>query len=250
MEDRQTGLEDRLTGLAEHRPIQVRAEHCRSPEHRRRSLDGTSPHSNRCRVAFPTLRPPRLRLFGSGAVDEAWKTHDRCRSGRGRGRSRTACPATSSEADPGATREPTPSRPTLADGRSGPSRRRPGPEHRPIQSSGRALPRCGGPVARSGGTSPHSNRGRVAFPTLRPLRLRLFGGPAPWTKRGKRTTDVALVGAGSAAGPRQVTSSEADPGATREPTPSRSMARRWRGYPRFVHGDDPQSIKSRWAKGG
>ena len=37
------------------------------------------------------------------------------------------------------------------------------------------------------------NRGRVAFPTLRPPRLRLSWGSAPWTKRGKRTTCDALV---------------------------------------------------------
>ena len=72
-------------------------------------LDGTSPHSklgpsvvkvqstggtvrtehrpiqNQGRVAFPTLRPLRLAVWGTGAVDEAWKTHDRCRFGRGRG---------------------------------------------------------------------------------------------------------------------------------------------------------------------
>ena len=48
------------------------------------------------------------------------------------------------------------------------------------------------------GTSPHSIRGRVAFPTLRPPRLRLFGGPVPWTKRGKRTTCAALFGVGHA----------------------------------------------------
>ena len=46
---------------------------CGSP---RRSLDETSPHSKQRRVAFPTLRPPRLSaVWGTGAVDEAWKTH-------------------------------------------------------------------------------------------------------------------------------------------------------------------------------
>ena len=36
--------------------------------------DETSPHSSRGRVAFSTLRPPRLAFWGTGAVDEAWKT--------------------------------------------------------------------------------------------------------------------------------------------------------------------------------
>ena len=72
----------------EHRPIQSSGRALsKRGDHRRRSLDATSPHSNRCRVAFPTLRPPRLWLFGgTGAVDEAWKTHRRCRFGRGRER--------------------------------------------------------------------------------------------------------------------------------------------------------------------
>ena len=50
-----------------------------------------------------------------------------------------------------------------------------------------------GLVRRPDGTSPHSNRSRVAFPTLRPPRLEFSWGPAPWTKRGKRTTAGALV---------------------------------------------------------
>ena len=45
-------------------------------------------------------------------------------------------------------------------------------------------------------TSPVSIRGRVAFPTLRPPRLWLLEGPAPWTKRGKRTTAGRLVEVG------------------------------------------------------
>ena len=48
--------------LIEHRPIQSGAE-----------------------LRFPPLRPPRLGCLGTGAVDEAWKTHDRwrfCRGGR------------------------------------------------------------------------------------------------------------------------------------------------------------------------
>jgi len=76
---------------------------------------------------------------------------------------------------------------------------------------------------------------RDAFPTLRPPRLRLFWGPAPWTTRGRRTTCDALVeGCGSrlrAAGP--------------------GARRRW-GQSVF-HGRsrrDPQTAKRRWAGGG
>ena len=91
-----------------------------------------------------------------------------------------------------------------------------GVEHRPIQESRSSVAdvwRIGRPVWRNiashcrsaettGGAvwtehRPIQNRGRVAFPTLRPPRLRLFGGPAPWTKRGKRTTAVTLVEVGS-----------------------------------------------------
>ena len=57
---------------------------------------------------------------------------------------------------------------------------------------GPSVPMCGRPAARLDGTSPHSIRCRVAFPTLRPPRLRLSGGPAPWTKRGKRASWGAL----------------------------------------------------------
>ena len=44
------------------------------------------------------------------------------------------------------------------------------------------------------GTSPYSIRCRVAFPTLRPPRFGCSRGPAPWTKRGKRTTAVPCSG--------------------------------------------------------
>ena len=52
-------------------------------------------------------------------------------------------------------------------------------------------------VRRTGGLAtiehrPFSSRG-VAFPTLRPPRLGFSGGPAPWTKRGKRAALVVSV---------------------------------------------------------
>ena len=128
--------------------------------------------------------------LGSCAVDEAWKTHDRCRLGSGRGRHRDC----------------------------GGSRR-----DRTVRFIQLRSGRCRGAGDRGpslDGTWPHSNRGRVAFPTLRPPRLWLFGGPAPWTKRGKRTTAVALVGVGSAAGPRIENIIRSRPRTTRKPTPS------------------------------
>jgi len=66
---------------------------------------------------------------------------------------------------------------------------------------------------------------RVAFPTLRPPRVRLLWGPAPWTKRGKRTTCDALVeGCGSRF--RRVRLLHGVDGAGER-------------FPRFVHGRDP-----------
>ena len=98
------------------------------------------------RVAPSTLRPPRLRLMGTGTEDDAWKTR----------KLRCTC-------------------------------------------SGWSNCGCGG--NRRDRTSPHSNQGGVAFPTLRPPRLWFCRGPAPWTKRGKRAAAVALVQVGAAAGP-------------------------------------------------
>ena len=162
-------------------------------EDRLRSLDGTSPHSNRGRVAFSTLRPPRLWLFGGPAP---WTK-------RGK---RTTCAALFGvgRADRGGSRRDRTS-PHSSSGeccRGAEDRQTVLAEHRPIQARAahcRSAATTGGAVWT---TSPCSNRGRVAFPTLRPPRLRLYGGPAPWAKRGKRTTAVALVGIGSAAGPR------------------------------------------------
>ena len=57
------------------------------------------------RVAFPTLRPPRLSAVrGTGAVDEAWKTHGRCRSGQCRCGSRTEYQEHHQELTPGDTK--------------------------------------------------------------------------------------------------------------------------------------------------
>ena len=80
--------EGRSTGgsLAEHRPIQKQG-----------------------RVAFPTPSPTApSAVWGTGAVDEAWKTHDRCRFGRGRFGSLTECQEHHQKLTPGDTK-PTPS---------------------------------------------------------------------------------------------------------------------------------------------
>ena len=51
-------------------------------------------------VSHPPPTAP-LAIWGTGAVDEAWKTHDRCRSGRGRCGSEPHVQRTPSEAGPG-----------------------------------------------------------------------------------------------------------------------------------------------------
>ena len=138
-------------------------------------------------LRFPPFAHRAFGFLGTGAVDEAWKTRN----------VRTLFEI--GYADRGGYRRDRTS---------------------PQSSSGRALPRCGVPAVPLDGTSPHSNGGGVAFPTLRPPRLRLSGGPAPWTKRGKRTTAVALTGVGSAAGPRIENIIRSRPRATRKTTPS------------------------------
>ena len=140
-----------------------------------------------------------------------------------------------------------------------------------FKSRGRALPMCGGSADRSGGTSPRiaearrppaaqsgrnialiQNRGRVAFPTLRPPRLRLFGGPAPWTKRGKRTTAVALVEVGST--PDRVPGETVRCQATSKTDPGRHEIRppvdRRHGVDGVIHALSTATIPSQSSRGG
>ena len=115
----------------------------------------TSPHSNESRVAFSTLRSPRLRLFGDRrrgrSVENALPLSFWSGSVRQPTRNRppslingtaltglsTLCPRRRSPVNQVAVVKGwiTPST-NLADGRSGPSRMpRSAPEHRPIQSA-------------------------------------------------------------------------------------------------------------------
>ena len=68
-------------------------------------------------------------------------------------------------------------------------------EHRPIQTRRRALVVF---LAHGSNIAHFKSGAELRFPPLRPPRLRLHGGPAPWTKRGKRAAAVALAGARSA----------------------------------------------------
>ena len=69
-----------------------------------------------------------------------------------------------------------------------------GIEHRPIQTGVEGLADVRKPGAAVWTEHRPIQFGRVAFPTLRPPRLWFCRGPAPWTKRGKRTTAVPLAG--------------------------------------------------------
>ena len=106
----------------------------------------------------------------------------------------------------------------------------------PLSNSCRGARICGRRQGPSDGTSPHSIGGRVAFPTLRPPRLRLSRGPAPWTKRGKRTTVIVRVEVAVADFVRRGLVHGADGAGER--------------FPRAVQGRDPQTAKRRWAGGG
>ena len=87
--------------------------------------DGTSPHSIGGRVAFPTLRPPRLSaVWGPAPWTKRGKTHGRCHFGRGRpvaGPSGKRCRRKLTRRRHENRRPP---RRPLADARSGTSRRR------------------------------------------------------------------------------------------------------------------------------
>ena len=87
-----------------------------------------------------------------------------------------------------------------------PMRRR---DHRPFKSGRRVVvaTTAGG---RREGTSPVSIGGGVAFPTLRPPRLRFVWGPAPWTKRGKRTPLGVLFEVGRRDGSRGIAARKAN----------------------------------------
>ena len=129
--------------------------------------------------------------------------------------------------------------PLQADGVHGEKRCWLGHRTSPHSSRTERCPRRAGPVARSGGTSPHSIRRRVAFPTLRPPRLRLFGGPVPWTKRGKRASRGALFEVGYA-----------DRGGNRRDrtSPHSSWVERCRGAEHRCRGPDGTSPHSNWAE--
>ena len=85
---------DRSDDVAiEHRTIQVCAECCRGAEYRQRGLAEHRPIQFR-ELRFPPFAHRAFGCLGTGAVDEAWKTHDQCCFDRGRYGSPTACRAT------------------------------------------------------------------------------------------------------------------------------------------------------------
>ena len=276
------------------------ASHCRSAE----TTGGAvwtehRPIQNRGRVAFPTLRPPRLRLFGGPApwtkrgkrttavtLVEVGSTPDRERGETVR------CQATS-KTDPGRHENRPPSingtaltglstlcprrrspvnRVAVVKGWITPSttsadrrfrlfatppvpRHRPiqlarGLEHRPIQSSGRALSKCEVPAARLGEHRPIQTGAGLRFP---PFAHRAFGCLGD-RRRGRSVENARPLSLWSGWGrqPDRVpgdTRQWLSPGDTKaDPLSINGTA--LTGYPRFVHGDDPQSIESRWSKGG
>ena len=142
----------------EHRPIQSGAE-----------------------LRFPPLRPPRLGGLGTGAVDEAWKTHDRRALVRG------------AQRGPADKHRPF---------HSLPNPRRRSPDSQVAVVKGWITPST--PLAdawRTGGCClmehrPIQSGAELRFPPLRPPRLRFFWGSAPWTKRGKTRRLCALFWVG------------------------------------------------------
>ena len=182
---------------------------------RRCSLDRTSPLSTRSRVALePRSKRARTGVFAGGgsARRRAWQ-----------GAFSTGCPRTRSPNQvqrrwAGGGKRGAGSSETVSgydDTRVGPCSVRRGTSPLSIRQARRRLRRLWGrrrkgtsPVSkpacvRRGGRREHRpNQGGVAFPTLRPPRLRFVWGPAPWTKRGKRAACGVLFEVGRRDGSR------------------------------------------------
>ena len=198
-------------------------------------------------VFHPSPTAPRL-FPGTGTVDEAWKTRRlRCAFEGGSRIATAASGGTSPESN----------------GRW--SARRAVPEEGAGRNIARfiSVPSC---VFHPSPTAPRlilgdRRRGRsvenappaVRFPKAAPGSTAPAGGTSPqsngrWSAR--RAVPEEGDGRNIARFNVKRHHQETDPPATRIPTPPGSTAPPLTGYPRSVHGDDPRTIKSRWAEGG
>ena len=123
-----------------------------------------------------------------------------------------------------------------------------GIEHRPFQSSGRALPRCGGPVARSGRTSPHSNEGRSCV--SHPSPTAPFGCMGD-RRRGRSVENARPLSLSSGSGrrPGRVSSDivRSRPRATQKPAPPLDQ---WHGADGVIHALSTATIPRQSSRGG